>query len=210
MTTTRKSLLLGAGLAMAVAGAASASERTRDTMSTIPGSDGAVAERYTNVRMSGDGLAIATVNGQDVTVRADGSVLHDEVIELYGSVDRFLFENATANVPSTQNAYGTRLFADGSTGYYADLLGTDRPEPPAANVEELKQVRQWGERIVEGVSVIAFADGSVLYDPSVNFTVPAWVSHRDAVPNRLNENGVRVYADGAVFMEPAYQPGDTQ
>jgi hypothetical protein len=45
---------------------------------------------------------------------------------------------------------------------------------------------------------------------SDRFMTPPWVAHRDNVANVVDENGRRIYADGAVFQEPLVQPTEGQ
>jgi hypothetical protein len=209
---TRKTLVLGAGLTLAVAGMASASERNRGAIDFAAKTDGVAASAAAPAdfqQIDGSTLLV-TRNGQDFKMHANGAVYYDEVIEAFGSVERMNFEAGITNVASTLGSDGTRLYANGATGFFADLLGTSMPKPALRTVAEFKEVTPWAEKVVDGVTVVAFANGVVLTDESVAYSQPIWVSHRERVPFKIDENGVRFYADGAVFLEPAFQPKESQ
>jgi len=211
LTTTRNSLFLGVGLAIGLVGSAGASERLRDS------SAAGAADRATTPVVSpsditdlGNGTAIVNAGGQLIKLSADGSIKLDDYLEYYGSVDRGQFEERSANLSKSWDPSVGMVSADGSVGFFGDLLGADMPRPVIGSVEELKSSRPWVERVVDGVTVMALVDGSVVIDSSVAFAEPDWVTHRNNVSNQTNENGFRVYADNMVFLEPAVLPKDGQ
>lgn len=212
LTTTRKTLLLGASLAFVFAGVASATERSREAAAGTPDEASAAAPAVapTIIERIENGVALVSLNGQEMLLRADGSVSYDEAMEVYGSVDRMTFESHMADVPSTLGSDGARLYANGATGYFSDLLGSNDPKPYPSTVDGLKATTPWVEKVVDGVTVMAFVNNAVINDSSVSFGQPIWASHREMVPNKVDENGVRRYATNAVFVEPAFQPSDTQ
>jgi len=211
LTTTRNSLFLGVGLAIGLVGSAGASERLRDS------SAAGAADRATTPVVSpsditdlGNGTAIVNAGGQLIKLSADGSIKLDDYLEYYGSVDRGQFEERSANLLKSWDPSVGMVSADGSVGFFGDLLGADMPRPVIGSVEELKSSRPWVERVVDGVTVMALVDGSVVIDSSVAFAEPDWVTHRSNVSNQTDENGFRVYADNMVFLEPAVLLKDGQ
>jgi hypothetical protein len=102
------------------------------------------------------------------------------------------------------------MYANGATGFFADLLGSGSPKPQPRTIDELKAVTPWTDQVVDGVTVVSFVNGAVITDNSVSFSQPEWIRHRAEVASKVNENGIRSYADGAVFQEPLYQQQESQ
>jgi hypothetical protein len=125
-------------------------------------------------------------------------------------MDRMQFEAAQANVPSSVGPDGTRFYANGATGFFSDLLGSNMPKPAPRTIAEMKAVTPFLEQVIDGVTVVAFANGAVLTDKSAAFNVPEWVTHRNQIASKVDEHGVRFYADGAVYQEPLVQPKESQ
>ena len=94
-----------------------------------------------------------------------------------------------------------------------DLIGSDRTKSAAlpTTVAELKKVKPWVEKTVDGVTSIVFFDNTIVPDTSVSFGQPEWLQHRVQVASKIDENGVRIYADNAIFPdEPLFQSKDSQ
>lgn len=195
---------------IAFAGSVSASERSREAGSTDAADVSAPADVAMSYQRIDATSAMVTIGGQSTRVSVNGAVQLDEAIEAYGSIDRMQFELSQANVPSTVAVDGARMYANGATGFYADLMGTNGPRPEPRTISELKAVTPWTDQVVDGVTVITFVNGAVITDDSASFSQPEWIRHQAEVASKVDENGFRIYATGAVFQEPLYSQQESQ
>lgn len=187
----RKTFLLG-GVALLIAAVSMAGQRTRGSERALRGDAGEPTANFIEVA---PGVAeVTTVNGFTATIRADGSVLYDEVIGEFETVERLAVEMTMTAVPNTTAADGNRMFADGSVAYFSDLVGSNGPD--IFSVESHQQEVQWMEVGSGPTRQILFADGVVTTSTSPE-ELPL---SRDGIPNFPN-GPETLYADGVVIAE---------
>lgn len=206
MTKTRKTLFLSLGVAVGFTGLVSASERDRESAGareskTAVSAD--VSTRGGDFKLISPGVGVGTVNGQQMQVRADGAITQADVEKQHGSLDRARFEATQRNVPFVVSGEGTKLYANGAMGNFADVLGplvaeAQKQESKPLTVDDLKAQYPWIEGTHAGQTQLAFANGAVLNDPSMMVTPQA--QHRNQIPSVV-QNGVRIFADGATFTD---------
>lgn len=194
---TMRKLMLGAGLAFSFVGAAFAGERSRGTSGDAV-AGGVAAAVAPDFREIAPGVGKMSSGGFELTVRADGSVLLSEVVEEYGSLERFKFEMAVGPTAMTSTASGARMYANGAVGFFRDLLGSNPPVSPViTTAEEYKSVMGWTEMAVGSELVVLFANGAIFNDGSLA-SEPEWSRHARTVASSYNGSDP-VFADGAVF-----------
>ena len=207
MTMTRKTLW-NAGFAVLLAGSAFAVERDRGTSEVVDG-DAQAAKPKIEFRQVGPGVAVATMNGVELKVHANGSVALDEIMAQFGSMDRYDYERSSHDATTGVNPQtGDTMRADGAVAFFRGVAPAAAPKPPALTLDEYKSDVAWVEQDFGGVKVIAFANGAVLLNDAEQQRVPDFVAHRAAVANAVSEkDNTRRYATGAVFAnEPTAAP----
>jgi hypothetical protein len=185
----RKTFLLG-GLVLFCAGTALAGQRTRaDAMR-----DGGVSsDSIKNVREIAPGVATGEVDGVQLSVSADGSVVLSDVIESHGTTGAYVRELLLSQVASAPGEVSGRMYANGATMNTRDSYGD---AAPASTVEEYKEDMQWVAETVDGANLIVFANGVVMKQMTNDMPQPA----RADVPSAVYKD-TKVFADGVVVFE---------
>lgn len=188
--------MLSAGLAFSVTGVAFAGARSRGTTGDAM-TGGTTDMLAPTVQEVAPGVVRMSLGSIELTSRANNAVYASEVIEAYGSLERFAFDASVIGGKAGRRN-GATFFANNAQGFFADLMDPNAPIKPAAKtVEEYKQQMSWTEMVYGGQTVAAFANGAVFNDGSLSGE-PEWKRHEAKMPGAQNGTST-IFADGAVF-----------
>jgi len=196
---TRKAIF-SMGLVVAMATAATAAERTR--MGTM-GTDSAAAGPAPAVQMVEPNVAVVDFNGSEVTIRANGAIVLDEVSKDHGSLGEYQRDVLLKDVLMARADDGTRVYANGVVAMLPEMIPTSEPAAMYTwTLEDAKESMLWGEREIGGQTVLAFASGVILNTEEVNWhpTVGSQ-SSSIAMPQSVGPDGLAIYADGRVVID---------
>lgn len=186
-------MLLSVGLALAVAGTAAGSERSRGAADA---GRTAVATETAWQQVS-PGTAEVRRGETTLTVHADGRIDLDEVIAAYGSAEAYERAVLLATVPVTTGPDGGQVAANGAMFHSRDWMSQSDPGYPEAQTsEEYKSQSQWSTTSVNGVDVTVFADGAVFADQASSLGQAA----QGNGPHVTGQNGEQIYANGSVWF----------
>jgi len=191
-----RKIMLSAGLAFSVTGVVFAGERSRGTTgdAMTGGTADALAPTVAEVA---PGVVKMSLGSLELQARANNAVYASEVIQEYGSLDRFAFEAGVMGVQGGKRS-GVTVFANNAQGFFSDLMDPNAPIKPAVTTaEEYKSQRSWTESVYGGQTVTMFVDGAVFNDGSLS-AEPEWARHQATMASAQSGNG-NIFADGATF-----------
>jgi hypothetical protein len=172
-----------------------ASQRSRGDEPAVKGRARAARPAWTQIA---PGVAtVTTPSGDSLMIRADGSIVLDDVLTAYGSTERYLGELAMQSVPSAEAPDGARVYANGAIGWFRDLVGSSGPQPPLRTIEDHQKDVPWIEAGSEGARMVIFADGAVMVGHGEEYLRSAG---RSTIPS-MQIGADTVWADGAIRLE---------